>query len=176
MEAVFERLRVRREAKELQERQTAETLRQAKEREEGSRRAQVQAAAHCSEKVLRVLSQLQQAAYPLSQVRWHGEAHDNLRDSLRGLPAWSVGHTDVYWATDSRHELAWYADVLVRLECDEQNRPLSLTCVRVPGVSVRTWFGTHYVEPRSRCGLSEEALVGALSQLYPARELFGARV
>jgi hypothetical protein len=116
---------------------------------------------------------LQQATYPASQVRNHRTAQDDLHDHLRGHPAWSIGRTDAYWATDSVKEQAWYPDVVVRLEFDASSQPVSFLCCRVPGFCVRTWFGRKFVQAHKRCGLSEQALVQALKELYPARELEG---
>jgi len=106
-------------------------------------------------------------------VRNHRVAQDNLHDHLRGNPAWSIGHTDAYWATDSIRERAWYPDVVVRLEFDASNHPASFTCCRVPGACVRTWFGRKFVEAHKCCGLSERELVEGLKELFPAGELEG---
>lgn len=169
----FDELRRRREQLESEEQQRLAALRAAEQRQEQQRQAQVSAAAPCDALVLRVLAQLQQATYPGSQVRNHRTAQDNLHDHLRGSPTWSIGRTDAYWATDSLREQAWYPDVVVRLEFDARNQPVSFLCCRVPGYCVRTWFGRKFVEAHKRCGLSEQALVQALSQLYPADELDG---
>ncbi len=167
----FDHLRRRRELLESEEQQQLAARRDAQQRQEEARLAQITAAAPCDAVVLRVLTQLQQATYPASQVRNHRTAQDNLHDHLRGNPAWSIGRTDAYWATDSIREQAWYPDVVVRLEFDARNQPVSFLCCRVPGYCVRTWFGLKFVEAHKRCGLSEQAPVQALNELYPAREL-----
>ena len=169
----FDHLRRRRELLESEEQQQLAARRAAQQRQEQVRQVQVAAAAPCDAVVLRVLTQLQQATYPASQVRSHRTVQDNLHDHLRGSPAWSIGRTDAYWATDSLREQAWYPDVVVRLEFDARNQPVSFLCCRVPGYCVRTWFGRKFLEAHKRCGLSEQALVQALSELYPTRELDG---
>ena len=171
MDNVFGHLQARRESREAHERVQVEARRAAERRDEQLRRLQLEAAGHCSETVIRVLTLLQQAAYPTGQVRNHIVVHDSLHDHLRGVPAWSIGHSDVYWATDSCKERAWYADVVVRLEFNGENRPTSLSCSRIPGACVRTWFGRKFVEPHARCGLAEGDLIQALNQLFPAQEL-----
>jgi hypothetical protein len=167
----FDHLRRRRELLESEEQQRLAARREAQQRQEEVRLGQLTAAAPCDAVVMRVLTQLQQAIYPASQVRNHRTAQDNLHDHLRGNPAWSIGRTDTYWATDSIREQAWYPDVVVRLEFDAKNQPGSFVCCRVPGFCVRTWFGRKFVEPHMRCSLSEQALVQALSELFPAGEL-----
>jgi hypothetical protein len=169
----FDHLRRRRELLENEEQQQLAARREAQKREEEIRLARLTAAAPCDVMVMRVLTQLQQATYPANQVRNHRTAQDNLHDHLRDNPAWSIGRTDAYWATDSVREQAWYPDVVVRLEFDANNQPVSFLCCRVPGFCVRTWFGRKFVEAHKRCGLSEQALVQALKELYPARELEG---
>jgi hypothetical protein len=169
----FDHLRQRREQLESKEQQQLAARREAQQRQEQVRLLQVAAAAPSDALVVQVLTQLQQATYPASQVRNHRTAQDTLRDHLRGNPAWSIGRTDAYWATDSLKEQAWYPEVVVRLEFDANNQPASFGCCRVPGFCVRTWFGVKFVEARRRCGLSEEALVQALNELYPAGELEG---
>jgi len=171
MDNPFEHLRQRREVLESQEQQQLQARGEAQKRLEEMRSVQLTAAAPSDALVMRVLTQLQQATYPTGQVRNHRTAQDNLHDHLLGTATWSIGHTDAYWATDSIREQAWYPDVVVRLEFDEQNRPVSFACCRVPGACVRTWFGRKFVEPHSRCALAEEALVQALNKLYPAREM-----
>jgi hypothetical protein len=173
VENPFDHLRRRRELLEGEEQQQLAARREAQQRQEEARLVQLTAAAPCDAVVRRVLTQLQQATYPASEVRNHSTAQDNLHDHLRGSPAWSIGRTDAYWATDSIREQAWYPDVVVRLEFDAKNQPVSFLCCRVPGFCVRTWFGLKFVEAHSRCGLSEQALVQALNELYPARELEG---
>lgn len=171
MENPFDHLRRRREQLESREQQQLAARREAEQQQEQVRLAQLSIAAPCDEMVMRVLTQLQQATYPTGQVRNHRTAQDNLHDHLRGNPAWSIGRTDAYWATDSVREQAWYPDVVVRLEFDANSRPVGFVCCRVPGFCVRTWFGRKFVEPRRRCGLSEQGLVQALNDLYPAGEL-----
>lgn len=171
MENPFDHLRQRREQLESAEQQQLAVRCAAQKRQEEVRLAQLAAAAPCDATVLRVLTQLQQATYPASQVRNHRTAQDNLHDHLRGHPAWSVGQTDAYWATDSIREQAWYPAVVVRLEFDANNQPVSFVCCRVPGLCVRTWFGRKFVEAHKRCGLSEQALIDALNELYPSTEL-----
>ncbi len=173
MENPFDHLRLRRERLESAEQQQLATRCAARERQEQVRLAQVTAAAPCDAMVMRVLAQLQQASYPASQVRNHRTAQDTLHDHLRGCPAWSIGQTDAYWATDSIREQAWYPAVVVRLEFDTNNQPVSFVCCRVPGLCVRTWFGRKFVEAHKRCGLSEQALIAALNALYPPGELDG---
>jgi hypothetical protein len=173
MENPFDHLRRRRERLESAEQQQLAARCAAQKRQEEVRLAQLAAAAPCDATVTRVLTQLQQATYPASQVRNHRTAQDNLHDHLRGHPAWSVGQTDAYWATDSIREQAWYPVVVVRLEFDANNQPVSFVCCRVPGLCVRTWFGRKFVEAHKRCGLSEQALIEALDELYPAGELDG---
>jgi len=169
----FDHLRRRRELLESKVQQQLTARREAQQRQEEAHLAQLTAASPCDTLVMRVLTQLQQATYPASQVRNHRTVQDNLHDHLRGNPAWSVGHTDAYWATDSIREQAWYPDVVVRLGFDDKNQPVSFTCCRVPGFCVRTWFGRKFVEAHKRCGLSEQELVEALSELYPSGELEG---
>ena len=167
----FDHLRQRREQLESAEQQQLAARREAQQREDQERLAQLTAAAPCDGMVMRVLTQLQQATYPAGQVRNHRTAQDNLHDHLRGSPAWSIGRTDAYWATDSLREQAWYPDVVVRVEFDEHNNPVSFVCCRVPGFCVRTWFGRKFVEAHKHCSLSERELVEALNELYPAGEL-----
>lgn len=174
MENPFDYLRQRRERLEREEQHQLAACREAQQRREQVRLAQLSAAAPCDALVMRVLTQLQQATYPASQVRNHRAAQHDLHDHLRGSPAWSIGHTDAYWATDSTRELAWYPDLVVRLEFDEHNKPASFVCCRVPGFCVRTWFGRKFVEAHRRCNLSERALVEALNELHPAGELEGS--
>ena len=169
----FDHLRQRRERLETAEQQQLAARREAQQREEQVRLAQLAAAAPCDGTVIRVLMQLQQATYPASQVRNHRTAQDRLHDHLRGNPVWSIGRTDAYWATSSIREQAWYPDVVVRLEFDADNKPVSFVCCRVPGFCVRTWFGHKFVEAHKHCGLSERELVEALNELYPAGELEG---
>jgi len=173
MENPFDHLRRRREQLESAEQQRLAARNAARKRQEETRLAQVAAAASCDATVMRVLTQLQQATYPASQVRNHRTAQDGLHDHLHGQPAWSIGQTDAYWATDSIREQAWYPAVVVRLEFDPNNQPVSFVCCRVPGLCVRTWFGRKFVEAHKRCGLSEQALVDALDELYPPGELDG---
>lgn len=171
MENPFDHLRRRREQLESQEQQQLAARHEAQQRQEQARLVQLAAAAPCDAIVVHVLTELQQATYPESQVRNHRTAQDNLHDHLRGTPAWSIGHTDAYWATDSTRELAWYPDVVVRLEFDEHSKPVSFVCCRVPGFCVHTWFGLKFVDPHKQCGLSERELVEALNELFPAGEL-----
>jgi hypothetical protein len=169
----FDHLRQRRERFETEEQRQLAARREAQRRQEEVHLLQLTAAAPYDAVVLRVLTQLQQATYPASQVRNHRTAQDTLHDHLRGSPAWSIGRTDAYWATDSIQEQAWYPEVVVRVESDANNQPVFFACCRVPGFCVRTWFGRKFVEPHKRCDLSEQALVQALSELYPAGELEG---
>ena len=173
MAGPFDHLRQRRERLESEEQLQLAARREAQQRQEEVRLARLTAAAPCDAMVMRVLTQLQQATYPASQVRNHRTAQDDLHDHLHGQPAWSIGQTDAYWATDSIREQAWYPAVVVRLEFDPNNQPVSFVCCRVPGLCVRTWFGRKFVEAHKRCGLSEQALVDALDQLYPPGELDG---
>lgn len=173
MENPFDRLRLRRERLESAEQQQLAARCAAHQHQEEVRQAQNAAAAPCDATVMRVLTQLQQATCPAGQVRNHRTAQDNLHDHLRGCPAWSIGQTDAYWATDSIREQAWYPAVVVRLEFDANSKPASFVCCRVPGLCVRTWFGRKFVEAHKRCGLSEQALIAALNALYPPDELGG---
>lgn len=170
MENPFDHLRLRRERLETAEQQQLAARCAAHKHQEEVQQAQLAAAAPCDALVMRVLAQLQQATYPASQVRNHRTAPDGLHDHLRGCPAWSIGQTDAYWATDSLREQAWYPVVVVRLEFDANNQPTSFVCCRVPGLCVRTWFGRKFVDAHKRCGLSEQALIAALNALYPPDE------